>query len=111
MKTITIDISTNLETLLKQFLHTDTMGTRTPLFIVQDYDGPKSKRNNLISEKNWRDVAYFFSKEEAKRYMAYQGHNLKFPRIFGKGPGYSNDGDWEPFYELLKGIAEKAEQL
>lgn len=45
--------------------------------------------------------AYFFIKEEAKRYLKYQEHNLKSPRIYAVDCGYCNKGEYIPFYDLL----------
>ncbi len=108
-KVVFVSIPPETQRLLKQFLHTDTMATRTPLFIVQDFEGAKRPKRGTFNETDWRDVAYFFSKEEAHRYIKYQGHNLKYPRIYCKSPGYSNEGDWEPFYQLLQAIASALE--
>ncbi|GAB6173303.1 MAG: hypothetical protein QMC95_06415 [Desulfitobacteriaceae bacterium] len=108
-KLIFVDVPPETQRLLKQFLHTDTLGTRSPLFIVQDFEGAKRPKRGNYNETDWRDVAYFFSREEARRYIEYQRHNLRYPRIYAKSPGYSNDGDWEPFYQLLKRIAGAVE--
>lgn len=98
MKRITIEVDEKLELLLKQFNNTDTMATRTPIFIVQD---------RYSDEDDFFDAAYFFSKEEAKKYVEYQSHNLMRPRIYVNYPGYGNEGDWEPFYNLLKDVARQ----
>lgn len=49
-------------------------------------------------------AAYFFTLEEAKKYLKYQSHNLNRPRIYTVGGGYGNNGDYEPFYDLLMSI-------
>ena len=49
----------------------------------------------------WDKVAFFFVKEEARKYLAYQGHNLHKPRIYTYGAGYGNEGDYIPFRNLL----------
>jgi hypothetical protein len=50
-------------------------------------------------------VAYFFTLTEAKRYMEYQKHNLRNPRTYTVGGGYGNNGDYEPFWDLLMAMA------
>ncbi|WP_242248863.1 hypothetical protein [Bacillus cereus group sp. BfR-BA-01328] len=39
--------------------------------------------------------------------MKYQAHNLNEPRIYAKGPGYANDGDFIPFRNLLFSIGSE----
>jgi hypothetical protein len=107
MKQVMIEVSERLEKLLTQFLNTDTMATRTPIFIVQSCDRGINSKDRFEVENNYDDIAYFFSKEEAKRYIQYQKHNLNNPRIYCKAPGYNNEGDFEPFYKLLREIAGK----
>lgn len=51
--------------------------------------------------------AFFFIREEAVKYMNRQKHNLHKPRVFSYSPGYSNDGDYHHFYELLMLLGEK----
>jgi hypothetical protein len=46
-------------------------------------------------------VAVFFILEEARRYIKYQGHNLRHPRTYTYGPGYSNEGEYKHFWSLL----------
>lgn len=46
-------------------------------------------------------VAYFFILDEAKRYLKYQAHNLRSPRVYTHSAGYSNCGDFIPFRDLL----------
>lgn len=48
--------------------------------------------------------AYFFTLIEAKKYIQYQAHNLHEPRTYTVAPGYSNNGDYEPFWDLLMSI-------
>lgn len=98
MKQITIEVTEKLEGLLIQFLNTDIMGTKTPIFVVQD--------TRWLSEE-YDDIACFFSKEEAKKYLQYQKHNLNAPRIYAKYPGHNNEGDFGPFYNLLRDIAKQ----
>ena len=92
---ICIRVTAAQENFLKQFIQTDTLGTNRPIFVVQNRDN---------GEMPWSNVAYFFSLEEARRYKEYQKHNLKNTRIYAECPGYSNNGDWEPFYDLLTSI-------
>lgn len=54
--------------------------------------------------KSMHDVAFFFILNEAQRYIEYQAHNLKEPRIFSFAPGYGNEGEYRHFYELLRNI-------
>lgn len=77
---------------------------------LEDYFQAFEVGAQVVSEiQSYRTAAYFFSEEEAKRYIKYQGHNLNHPRTYAAGPGYSNNGDWDPFYKLLCSIAEKCE--
>lgn len=57
--------------------------------------------------KFYRPVAFFFIRDEAKRYIKYQSHNLHKPRIYTYSPGYSNCGDFAPFWELLYSIGKQ----
>lgn len=50
---------------------------------------------------HYKNAALFFTRKEAERYMQYQKHNLKNPRIYIDGPGYSNEGDFEPLRNIL----------
>ena len=81
-------------------------------FITSESDYAKAYEVNaecVSVVKSWRTIAYFFSEEEAKRYIQYQSHNLTNPRTFAADCGYANSGDWDPFYELLQDIAKKCE--
>lgn len=93
-------ISDRLDQLLRQFYHTDTMSTIMPVLIVRDREG---------SSAEGKDIAFFFSNEEAERYKGYQAHNLTDPYVYAASPGYSNMGDWNYFYILLRMIAKKSE--
>lgn len=64
-------------------------------------------------EKDYRDVSIHFTLKEAKRYMQYQGHNLKQPRTYTYGPGYGDRGDWETLRTFLYEEGKKllAEEL
>jgi len=113
MRNISIDISERLEELLTQFHHTDTMATNRPIFIVRDIlDHCENCDPECDGERCMEHVnrSFHFSLEEAKKYLTYQGHNLSDPYIFGHSPGYANGGDYIPFYDLLKSIAEKLER-
>jgi len=57
-------------------------------------------------EDNWQDIAFFFILEEAKKYIKYQGHNLKNPRIYTFG-GYGNKGEYHHFWELLFNLGKQ----
>lgn len=58
-------------------------------------------------EYYYETVAYFFSLDEAKRYIEHQGHNLNHPRTYTVSMGYANKGEYEPFWDLLMGIGVK----
>jgi len=49
----------------------------------------------------WVPVAFFLIRDEAVRYTQYQRHNLGYCRIYTYGLGYSNDGDFPVFRNLL----------
>lgn len=51
--------------------------------------------------ERYRTVAYFWTLAEAKRYKEYQRHNLRKPRTYTVAGGYANEGDYEPFWDLL----------
>lgn len=55
------------------------------------------------TEKQYKPEAYFFTLDEAKKYMQYQRHNLRQPqvRVFSHAVGYDNRGDIPHFWELL----------
>jgi len=55
----------------------------------------------------YENKAYFFIRQEAKRYISYQRHNLRQPRIYTVTAGYSNFGEYEHFFDLLQGIGKK----
>lgn len=57
--------------------------------------------------ENYRPVAFFFIKEEASKYLQYQGHNLDKPRVYTYSPGYSNLGEYEHFFTLLQDIGKQ----
>lgn len=55
----------------------------------------------------WQPIAFFFIRDEAKRYLQYQKHNLNNPRIYTYALGYSNHGDMPVFRELLMKLGQK----
>jgi hypothetical protein len=55
----------------------------------------------LFEKHTYKPVAYFFTKEEAKKYMQYQSHNLISPRIYTANAGYGNYGDYPVLQNLL----------
>lgn len=102
MREITIKITEEQEKSLKLFAAKhhegapDNLATRHPLFIVQ------SRKDD-----EYRNVAYFFILEEARKYTKYQSHNLVAPKIYGEWAGYSNDGEYHHFYTLLLSIGKQ----
>lgn len=58
-------------------------------------------------KEEWKDIAFFFILEEAKRYMKYQSHNLKSPRTYTYHAGYANEGEYHHFWELLFDIGKQ----
>jgi hypothetical protein len=58
-------------------------------------------------EEDYEDVAFFFILEEARRYIKYQGHNLKEPRTYTYDAGYSNEGEYHHFWDLLFKLGEQ----
>lgn len=59
----------------------------------------------------YKDVAFFFILEEARRYMQYQGHNLTEPRTYSYHAGYSNKGEYSHFYQLLFDLGENLNRI
>ena len=51
--------------------------------------------------KNYRDVGPFFILDDAKKYMKYQGHNLKQPRTYTYGEAYGDEGEFATLYSFL----------
>ena len=45
--------------------------------------------------------AYFLTRVEAERYVEYQSHNLREPRVYTRYCGYANYGDLQCLYKLL----------
>lgn len=73
---------------------------------IEAYGIPKDHYYKVSMEYYYEPVAYFFILAEAKRYMEYQGHNLCHPRTYTYSPGYANNGDFEPFWDLLFGMGK-----
>ncbi|MES5837747.1 hypothetical protein [Bacillus cereus group sp. MG11] len=76
------------------------------LITVENYNDYFQVFGVEMKEIAWRkesyvDVATFFVRPQAEAYMEYQSHNLNEPRIYTKGPGYANNGDFIPFRNLL----------
>jgi len=61
--------------------------------------------------EEWKDIAYFFILEEARKYIKYQSHNLKSPRTYTLHGGYGNIGEYHHFWELLFGIGKQLNEL
>lgn len=101
---IQLQITNHQAELLKEFARKqypgskDNMSTTTPIHVVEDIRG---------DESTYRPIAFFFIRDEAKRYIKYQSHNLHKPRIYTYSPGYSNCGDFIPFWNLLHSIGEQ----
>ena len=55
----------------------------------------------------WSNKAFFFIRDEAKRYIEYQRHNLRSPRVYTYSAGYANKGDFVPFRDLLLAIGKQ----
>lgn len=81
---------------------------REPYVIAEEDDYLEAYNLNSLIKTNigyyYEDIAYFFILEEAKRYMKYQKHNLCNPRTYTMSPGYSNCGDFIPFWNLLNSV-------
>lgn len=61
----------------------------------------------FLAVDKYRPVAFFFIREEAEKYLQYQGHNLNKPRVYTYSPGYSNYGEYEHFFKLLQDIGKQ----
>jgi hypothetical protein len=61
----------------------------------------------LFEKHTYKPVAYFFTKEEARKYMQYQSHNLVSPRIYTANAGYGNYGDYPILQNLLLKIGKE----
>lgn len=56
---------------------------------------------------SYETVAIFFILDEAKEYIKKQSHNLNKPRTFTCSPGYSNEGSFVEFWNLLQTAGKK----
>lgn len=80
-----------------------------PICDVSDYfrkyNVPDTIRTYSALER-YKDVAFFFTRKNAQKYMQVQAHNLTKPRVFSVHRGYANDSDYEfmHFYDLLLSI-------
>lgn len=78
---------------------------------IEDYFtayGIETERYIPISQRDsWETVAYFLILSEAREYIKYQAHNLGTARTFTVSMGYGNNGEYEPFYDLLMSIGEQ----
>ena len=59
----------------------------------------------------YKTVAYFFILENAKKYIKEQSHNLTEPRTYTVHRGYSNEAEYEPFFDLLMNIGTKLNEI
>ena len=57
--------------------------------------------NHIFVNIEYKDKAYFLTREEAEEYIKRQWYNLKDPRIYVNFPGYSNASSFETILELL----------
>lgn len=62
---------------------------------------------HCMKKSYWETKAYFLIREEAEKYIKYQSHNLGECRIYTDSHGYSNNGEWTKFYDLLLDIGDK----
>lgn len=86
----------------------DVMGQEQEICSEKDYLAAygitMTGKTWIIDE--WKDVAWFFIRDEAKRYIEYQRHNLHAPRVYTHSLGYSNRGDMPEFREMLLTIGQ-----
>jgi hypothetical protein len=54
--------------------------------------------------------AYFLTRVEAERYVKYQSHNLREPRVYTRSCGYANYGDLQCLYQLLLKMGQQLNQ-
>jgi hypothetical protein len=62
-------------------------------------------------QDDWQNIAFFFILEEARRYIKYQGHNLRDPRTFTFSAGYGNEGEYQHFWRLLLDIGKQLNEM
>ncbi|HHT7008535.1 TPA: hypothetical protein ACTZ3A_001074 [Bacillus cereus] len=95
-----------------KMLYKEYLNPYDELITVENYNDYFNVFGVEMKEIAWRkesyvDKAIFFIKSQAEAYMEYQAHNLNEPRIYAKGPGYSNNGDFIPFRNLLFSIGSE----
>ena len=68
-----------------------------------EYYGHCKKHNiqKFSIHVTYRPIAYFLTRAEADKYVKYQSHNLKSPRVYTRSCGYANYGDLQCLYQLL----------
>lgn len=71
-----------------------------------DCSGLEEEIEIVAEHGEYEDVAFFFTLEEAKRYIKYQAHNLCEPITYSKCCGYSNYGDYKILYDTLRSIGD-----
>ncbi|AFV21776.1 MULTISPECIES: hypothetical protein [Bacillus] len=96
----------------EEMLHKEYSNPYDELITVENYNDYFQVFGVEMKGIAWRkesyvDKAIFFIKPQAEAYMKYQAHNLNEPRIYAKGPGYANDGDFVPFRNLLFSIGSE----
>lgn len=57
--------------------------------------------SSLFVVTEYKDKAYFLTREEAEEYINRQSHNLNNPIVFVKYPGYSNESYFEKMLKIL----------
>lgn len=77
----------------------------------EDLDDFGICKNNEIQKYSvhriYKPIAYFLTRAEADRYVEYQSHNLKEPRVYTRYCGYANSGDLQCLYKLLLRIGKQ----
>lgn len=59
------------------------------------------RTNHIFVDIEYKDKAYFLTREETEEYMKRQWYNLKEPRIYVNFPGYSNYSSFEEILNYL----------
>lgn len=91
----------------------DSINDRT-IYDIDDYFkayGIDSAIECCSVVRRYETVAYFFILENAKKYIKAQSHNLNNPRTFTVYRGYSNESEYEPFFDLLMSIGTKLNNM
>jgi hypothetical protein len=86
----------------------DLSGNEVYILNYDDYFKAYGIENMTMAweREEWKDIAYFFILEEARKYIKYQSHNLKKPRTYTLHCGYGNVGEYHHFWELLFGLGK-----